>query len=403
MPCTRRSRRSRDNGAATGIVQGSRSGGGRKNRSPTIEPSHHYDLLAELRFHRQDPRVYADLYLQVFHKMHHQGKICRKKALDAMRMWQMLSLVAKVDVTWGLAAGVAQLLQLTPIELEGPQMLGLGPSPKHREARARAAFAQMQQQSKAFEQTDRFLTACEGQGGGTFMIVIDEHNVLSARNAAYNQLFVIAADPYDDIMRHKVLQAFAQASAVCPEDRDVFTQLCIELFFGRDILPSQVFFLKAFGHDGKIRLLVVNVQWSSRANEEQMTMCIEEAPPSRHITPTPQGPGSVAHTFRQSTFQERVAVSLGGADVEAGERPDADAGVGGAPTAAVRASLMCTAFPFTPPPHACQIIKPHELEASGAGIFNLPASKVSKETVPPAASGLCLLAAVASLDDTVGR
>lgn len=231
------------------------------------------------------------------------------------------------------------------------------------------------------------------------MVKVDEHKILRACNTAFDKLFVSGTDPYDDIMRHKTLEGFMQASGICPEDRHIIAQLYLEILFARNVLPSQVSFLKAFGHDGKIRLLVMNVQRSSRAKEEQMAMYIEEALPSRHTTPTPQGPASVAHTFRQSTFQERMAVSHS-LDADGGAR--LGAGAGGA--AATRAPLMCTAFPLTPPPHACQPLEPHELEARGADIFGLPpASKASKETVLPAASGLCLLAAVASLDDTAGQ
>ena len=197
-----------------------------------------------------------------------------------------------------------------------------------------------------------------------------------------------------------MLEAFMQASAVCPEDRGIITQLYVEMLIAHDVPPSQTFFLKAFGHDGKIRLLVVNVQRSRHGSEDETTVRIEEAPPSKHLTPNPQAPGFVTRTFRRTTFEERVAGSHS-LDADGIGRPGA--GAGGAGAAAARAPLIGTAFPFTPPPHACQIVRAHELEASGAGIFNLPASKVSKETVPPAASGLCLLAAVASLDDTVKR
>ena len=57
-----------------------------------------------------------------------------------MRVWQMLSFVAEVDVTYGVAAGVAEMLQITPIELEGPQMLGLGPMPKSRSESTSGVF-----------------------------------------------------------------------------------------------------------------------------------------------------------------------------------------------------------------------------------------------------------------------
>ena len=194
-----------------------------------------------------------------------------------------------------------------------------------------------------------------------------------------------------------MLEAFMHASAVCPEDRDIITQLYVEMLIGHDALPSQVLFLKAVGHDGKIRLLVVKVQRSRHGSEDRTTLYVEEAPPSRHLTPTPQTPGVITRTFRQTTFEERVAVSHS-LDADEGGRPGAGAG-GGA--AAARAPLMCTAFPFTSSPRACQTIKAHELEARGADIFGLPPA--AKLTVPPAASGLCLLAAVASRDDTAGH
>jgi hypothetical protein len=330
--------------------------------------------------------------------MYNQGKIVRERVLSALRVWQMLSFVADVDVTWGAAARIAEVMQITPIELEGPQMLELELTPKHRQTQARAAFAQMQQQCNNFKQTARFREACKRHVvGGVLMMNVDGDKALRACNEAYDQLFISAADPYDDMVRHKMLLAFMQASAVCPEDRDIILQLCIEMIFVRDILPSRVLFLKAVGHDGKIRLLMVKVQRSRHGNEDQTTLYVEEAPPSRHLTPTPHVPGVITRTFRQTTFEERVAVSQS-LDADGGGKPEAGAG-GGA--AAMRAPLICTAFPFASSPSACEIIKAHKLEASGADIFGLPPAL--KETVPPAASGLCLLAAVASRDDTAGQ
>ena len=228
------------------------------------------------------------------------------------------------------------------------------------------------------------------------MMAVDGDKALRACNEAYDQLFISGADPYDDIVRHKMLQAFMQASAVCPEDRDIMLQLYIEMIFARDVPPSQTFFLKAFGHDGKIRLLVVNVQRSRHGSEDETTVRIEEAPPSKHLTPNPQAPGFVTRTFRRTTFEERVAGSHS-LDADGIGRPGA--GAGGAGAAAARAPLIGTAFPFTPPPHACQIVRTHELEARAADLFGVPQSKERKRAV----SGLRLLAAVASLDDTAGQ
>ena len=182
--------------------------------------------------------------------------------------------------------------------------------------------------------------------------------------------------PIDDLIRHKMMEAFMQASAVCPEDRDIMTQLHIEMLFARDLLPSQTLFLKAFGHDGKIRLLIMNVQWSRHGNEEQTILRIEEAPPSRHITLTPQppAPGFIMRTFRQTTFQERVAVSCGGAAAVEG-------GAGAAVTA-----MMCGPFPITPS-YAWESMKSCPLQAYARDLFGLPASKERLEAV---SASICL-------------
>ena len=311
--------------------------------------------------------------------MYSQGKVCREKALNAMRMWQMLSLVAEVDVTYGVAAGVAEMLQITPMELEGPQVLGLGPTPKLREARARVAFLEMQQHCNSFRHSERFRTACEGHIGGLLMMTLHKETALRACNATFDQLFLCGADPYyDDLMRHKMIDAFMQASAVCPEDRDIMTQLHVEMLFARDLLPSQTLFVKAFGHDGKIRLLIMNVQWSRHGNEEQTILRIEQAPPSRHITLTPHAPphapGFIMRTFRQTTFQERVAVSYGGAAAVAG-------GAGAAVTA-----MMCGPFPITPS-YAWESMKSFPLQAYARDIFGLPASK---ERLQAVSESICL-------------
>lgn len=294
----------------------------------------------------------------------------------------MLSLVADMDVTWGAASQIAEVMQITPIELEGPQMVGVELTPQQRKERARMAFAEMQQQCNTLKATARFRAACEGQGGGVLMMTVDGDKVLSARDDTFDKFFIVADNPYDDILKNKMLQAFLGASVVCPEDRDIITQLCIEVFFARDVHPSQVFFLKALGHDGKIRLLMLKVQRSRHGNEDQTTLYIEEAHPSRHLTPTPAARGFITCTFRHTTFKERVAVSRGGADTDEGEQPGVVADAGEAPVAA----MMCAAFPITPS-DACRAMESHALQLYARDIFDLPASK---ERLQAASASVCL-------------
>jgi hypothetical protein len=245
------------------------------------------------------------------------------------------------------------------------------------------AFAEMQQQCDNFKKTERFRAACEGQGGGVLMITVDGDKALSARDDIFDKLFISADNPYDDIMKNKMLQAFLGASAVCPEDRDIITQLFIEMLFVRDVLPSRVFFVKAVGHDGKIRLLMFKVQRSRHGNEDQTTLYIEEAPPSRHITPTPTVPGFITRTFRHIPFKERVAVSRGGADTDEGEQPSV---VGDAGEATVAAMMQCAAFPIAPS-DASRAMESYALQGYAVDIFDLPASK---ERLEAASVSVCL-------------
>lgn len=123
------------------------------------------NIFSELHFHRQDPRPIASLYLRIFQDLHAQGRISRKRALWMLRSWGALSYLAEADVTWRVAAGVAKAMGITSTEIEGEDMLVLGPTLQEKRRRARIGTEKIMRDSEALKNTERFRALDQGELG----------------------------------------------------------------------------------------------------------------------------------------------------------------------------------------------------------------------------------------------
>lgn len=88
--------------------------------------------------------------------MHAQGKISRRRALWVLRAWGIQSALVDADVTWGLAAQVAKTMGITAAEIEGKDMLALGPTVEGQRRLAAAAAAKAKSMSNELKGASRF-------------------------------------------------------------------------------------------------------------------------------------------------------------------------------------------------------------------------------------------------------
>lgn len=65
----------------------------------------------------------AELYIQAFMTMHQAGMVVRSRVVNMVRTWVAMSRVCGVDVTWGVAKALCSALDVSPIEVEGEEML----------------------------------------------------------------------------------------------------------------------------------------------------------------------------------------------------------------------------------------------------------------------------------------
>lgn len=72
----------------------------------------------ELLVERHDGRAMANRYMQQFGQAHREGRIDRDLAVRLLRWWRARSILADVDVSFGLAATISETLRVMPAEVE---------------------------------------------------------------------------------------------------------------------------------------------------------------------------------------------------------------------------------------------------------------------------------------------
>lgn len=72
------------------------------------------------------------LYVKGFERLLQEGRVIRDRVLAVLRIWRVWSLVAGVDVTWGLLGELTRALEVNPVELEGREVVRWGMSVERR-------------------------------------------------------------------------------------------------------------------------------------------------------------------------------------------------------------------------------------------------------------------------------
>ena len=158
-----------------------------------------------------------------FPQTHHHSKTYRETSRRVQR-----------DVTYGIADGVARLLDISPWELQDPQEFlqdrrAGSPSVRAEEATARAALA---------GSASLWLAAGVGEDGrrpGPGMVLasspVGANLVFASIAGAEGTGIYDAADVYTMIPRHMMLTMLFFAGVVCPEDRPAFFYLTLSALF----------------------------------------------------------------------------------------------------------------------------------------------------------------------------
>ena len=281
------------------------SSNGSSNNSP-LQSRARATLLAELRFCRQDPGMYASMCFGILQRMHAEGNISRERLVRAMSRWRRISLLVGGDITWGLASQIGLMMEITPAELEEHGLLALDPTPEQRKQLAEEAVQRMEEKSQALKRMERFRTV-DVAAGALLMIVYDGREAACACNDLFAGLFGRPSRKYEDKITQKCLHLFLEASVVCPDDREEYMEAYLQLLFAERVPLSQNRIFKAVAHDGEIRLFLIHARYSRLGVEEEIILRLEPAPPSRHIAFTSFATyTTIARNFRRATFQERV-------------------------------------------------------------------------------------------------
>ena len=279
-------------------------------------------LWGELAVNKTDPRALAHVYIRAFRQVHAEGEIDRAKVLRMLATWATFSILCGSDVTLGIAREVQEMCQVSPLEVEGRRSLEMDFPPERRLWKAQKEAARLPEDMKRLKETAAFRLTDDGTTP-QYLVEVQRRRLAQATNKGFDCFSGGALQMFDDLTRRKTLQALLFAARCAHQDREALFRLIVRAFFARDEKSGGQEFIKYLDPQGEMTLFIAKARTVDKdgvavaaASEEEKSdadadddaddegrgvhtvlITFERAPPSRHVSDTPQFK-KVAKLFR---------------------------------------------------------------------------------------------------------
>jgi hypothetical protein len=259
-------------------------------------------VLLELIFDRLDPRPFAAIFLETVIESSNRY-LTSKEGLEGLnkdwtvcvlRKWWMHSNLMGADTSWGMGRAVAQLLNISSLDLEDPEAMQLDFPAQTMTKRLQtleqemvAGTAELQHHPTYLSLLSQFSPRAAIYAVGT---TADGLSV-ETNNEAFSMLFQGADRRYSSLVLHKTLPFILFLALVAPDDRREWSRFIIEACTRAPVEPEgnwrRTRIFKLVGAEGLIQLYLVEARAVPGLGLGGLALILEPCPPSRHLTKKP--------------------------------------------------------------------------------------------------------------------